>query len=285
MPVFLFLKIEGERCLVNHLTGTQVWRTADGIHWYQSNQDGFGDAENYCSYCMAVFENYLYVGTGNEIARVWRTKDGVMWEQANSDGFGDSDNKRVHSFKVFGEYLYAGAGNKKGAEVWRCQAPEDDGNNCFFETVFEHEPRKASSLQMVRDAILSSSEDGAEYIALYYRYSSELAEIYSAFPGIREETQEVLAQLMPGIALLQKGKQVELTTSMTRRLHCLLEEYARAGSPGLKEALKEIKIKLRNNNLSGMLNTGTIKKDCQLIIKVFTDFSDYCFIIMDIDRK
>jgi hypothetical protein len=250
---------------VNHLTGTQVWRTSDGINWYQSNLDGFGDSVNYCSYSMTVFNNYLYVGTGNEIARVWRTKDGISWEQVNPDGFEDSDNRRVHSLVAFGEYLYAGTGNKNGTEIWRYKAPEDEANNCFFETVLENEPKSLYALRMIRDKILRRDVEGSEYVALYYRYSSEITDIYNSSPEIRDKTVEVLGALLSGIALLPAGMHMGGDSPLTGTLRSLLGAYAKVSSPALRVVLKKINNRLKINNLSDILHSGKMKNVSQYI--------------------
>jgi len=241
---------------VNHLNGTQVWKTSDGVTWHRSNEDGFGDPSNSCSYCMTVFNDCLYVGTGNVIARVWRTKDGVIWEQANIDGFGDSDNRRVHSLIAFDDYLYAGTGNKKGTEIWRYKETEGVIKACFLETIFENEPQKLHSLRMIRDAILSRELGGSEYIKLYYHYSSEIKEIYSSYPEIREKTREALTHLVPVLLLVSKGEKQGLSFWMTSELVFLLEEYAKVASPGLRLAVEKIKEELKADSLSNLLRCG-----------------------------
>jgi hypothetical protein len=108
----------------NTTTGTEVWRTSDGISWSQSNTDGFDeDINNTTSYSMTVFNNQLYLGTYNTTTgtEVWRTSDGTTWSQANTDGFGDGgNNEGSFSMIVFSNQLYVGTTNTiAGAEVWR----------------------------------------------------------------------------------------------------------------------------------------------------------------------
>jgi hypothetical protein len=244
---------------VNHLTGTQVWRTTDGSNWYQSNIDGFGDPENSCSYCMTVFKDCLYLGTGNAVARVWRTDDGVIWEQVNDDGFGDNDNKRIHSLIVFDGYLYAGTGNRKGTEIWRCKVSGGDYNPCFLEMVFKNEPQKLDALRMMRDKMLSNSMGGSDFIELYYRYSSEIIDICNAYLELKEKTLEILKRLIPGVILLSEGRRKNLSTSMTRELLSLSEEYAKVGSPGLQLAVRKIKMELKSGNLSTLLRPAEME--------------------------
>jgi len=239
---------------VNQLTGTQVWRTSDGVTWYQSNEDGFGDSRNACSYCMTVFDNHLYVGTGNTVAQVWRTEDGSIWKQVNADGFGDSENRRVHSLIVFGDYLYAGTGNKKGTEIWRCGAPqEEEETTCFAETVFQHSPRTIDALRMMRDEVLGRSREGSNFIRLYYRFSPELKEIYRTSPSIRKKTQEVLNHLIPKIMSVSGRREGVFEPSLNARVESLLREYAQVGSPGLRLAINKVQEVLRNGNMVQLL--------------------------------
>jgi hypothetical protein len=221
--------------------------------------DGFGDPDNSCSYCMTVFNNHLYIGTGNEVAQVWRTEDGVIWKQVNIDGFGDNDNKRVHSLIVFDDYLYAGTGNKKGTEIWRCKVSGKGVNPCFFETMFKNEPQRLYALRVIRDTILRSVPGGSEYVKLYYRYSSEIAEICDVHPEIKVRTFKALEQLMPGIILVSERGKKEFGSLMIRELLSLLEEYAKVGGPSLQLAVEKVKGKLKNGNLPTLLRCGEIE--------------------------
>ena len=64
---------------------------AQPIAWNQVNADGFGDGDNRGAYSMAVFGDYLYVGTYHRSpsgAEVWRNSHDTTWNQVNTDGFG-----------------------------------------------------------------------------------------------------------------------------------------------------------------------------------------------------
>lgn len=102
--------------------GTQVWMTSNGIDWLLMEDNGFDDENNISSYCMVVFNNYLYLGTVNKQSgtQIWRTKGGITWAKANTDGFGYSDNKASYSMCTFKGYLYIGTVNHlSGTQVWR----------------------------------------------------------------------------------------------------------------------------------------------------------------------
>ena len=140
---------------------------------------------------------------------------------------------------------------------------EGDYNPCFLETVFKNEPQKLDSLRMMRDKMLSSSMGGSDFIELYYRYSSEIIDICNAYPELKEKTLEILKRLIPRMILLTEGRRKNLTISMTRELLSLSEEYAKVGSPGLKSAVRKIKMELQNGNLSTLLRLaemGVVEK-------------------------
>ena len=70
----------------------EIWRSPDGTTWSQVNTNVFG--ESFTLYDgIAVFNNYLYVGTSNYYngGEIWRTQDGAIWERVSNanDGFGD----------------------------------------------------------------------------------------------------------------------------------------------------------------------------------------------------
>ena len=100
-------------------SGAEVWRY-DGTNWVQVNTDGFGDPENETADTMAVYNNYLYVGSENSKgAEVWQY-GGTAWVQVNTDGFGNQQNEIADSMAIYKSHLYAGSGGGLlGARVWQ----------------------------------------------------------------------------------------------------------------------------------------------------------------------
>ena len=81
--------------------GVKVFRTEHGTDWalaYESSRE-------LNLYCMEVFENALYAGTGNS-GRILKTQDGIEWTTAYA-----GDQEGVRAFTIFGDYLYAGTEN------------------------------------------------------------------------------------------------------------------------------------------------------------------------------
>lgn len=81
--------------------GVRVFHTQNGTDWdcaYESSRE-------LNLYCMEVFENALYAGTGNS-GRILKTQDGHEWTTAYA-----GDQEGVRAFTIFGDYLYAGTEN------------------------------------------------------------------------------------------------------------------------------------------------------------------------------
>jgi predicted RNase H-like HicB family nuclease len=81
--------------------GVKVFRTRNGVDWdcaYESSRE-------LNLYCLEVFENALYAGTGNS-GRILKTLEGAEWTTAYV-----GDQEGVRAFTVFGDYLYAGTEN------------------------------------------------------------------------------------------------------------------------------------------------------------------------------
>ncbi len=81
--------------------GVKVFRTENGVDWALA----YETTRELNLYCMEVFENALYAGTGNS-GRILKTLDGVDWSTAYA-----GDQEGVRAFTIFGDYLYAGTEN------------------------------------------------------------------------------------------------------------------------------------------------------------------------------
>jgi predicted RNase H-like HicB family nuclease len=81
--------------------GVKVYRTTNGRDWQAVYESG----RELNLYCLEVFENTLYAGTGNT-GRILKTQDGEHWATAYS-----CDEEGVRAFAVYNDYLYAGTEN------------------------------------------------------------------------------------------------------------------------------------------------------------------------------
>ena len=99
-----------------------VGEQAYPIEFTQINIDGFGDSGNVESDSRWVFEDQVYVGTGNNSGgEIWRYSGGTNWVQIGDPGFGNPENYGIEVLKdTFAGYVYAGTLNfNGGAELWR----------------------------------------------------------------------------------------------------------------------------------------------------------------------
>jgi len=106
----------------NAVSGTELWRSSDGVNWNRANDDGFGDAMNTASH-MVEFNGDLYAVTGNRATgfEVWRSGDGTSWRKIGDDGFGDVNNNCGRGgLRIFRDELYFTTFNPVvGVRVWR----------------------------------------------------------------------------------------------------------------------------------------------------------------------
>lgn len=114
---------------LNSVTGTETWRSKDGLAWEQIGSDGFGDPANIETYSAMALGDYLYHGTRNEMTgtEIWRTQSGTDWIQINKDGFGATGDLNATAMAAFNGYLYIGVNtddNGPGAEIWRVRDPD-----------------------------------------------------------------------------------------------------------------------------------------------------------------
>lgn len=100
-------------------TGSEVWRY-NGANWTQVNADGFGNINTKWSYSFCVFNNQLYIGSGNNYtySMVYRYNSGTNWSQVCSGGFGDTDNYGIKSMAEYDGKLFAGTATLNGCQVW-----------------------------------------------------------------------------------------------------------------------------------------------------------------------
>lgn len=93
--------------------------------WQQVNEDGFGDPDTVSVSALAVFNGYLYAGTGDPAngARIFRSQDGQTWTPVTDPGFGITHDIRppyILDLTVFKGRLYASTGRGDGpGQIWR----------------------------------------------------------------------------------------------------------------------------------------------------------------------
>ncbi len=108
-------------------TGTELWRTANGLDWEQVEEDGFGNSgENSYSGRIGLMQDYMYITVQGDLTgvEIWRTQDGENFEQINNDGFGNINNiASWFNISSFNNQIYVITVNGiNGTEIWRTQS-------------------------------------------------------------------------------------------------------------------------------------------------------------------
>ncbi|OUC09787.1 hypothetical protein RY27_00725 [Litorilinea aerophila] len=114
--------------------GADLWRSVDGLNWAPVITNGFAYTGTYDIAALAVFQDYLYAGTGRyDFAtnsypggQIWRCSqtsgcdEPADWEMITGNGFGNANNINFSGFVVHDGYLYTFPYNlETGMEVWR----------------------------------------------------------------------------------------------------------------------------------------------------------------------
>lgn len=152
----------------NWSDGAEIWRTADGKTWQQTNESGFGEENfdhNNAVIDLAVFGDYLYASTGwrGLPGQIWRTADGLTWEQVEDNGFDDPENWDITIFGIFENQLYVSITGSEGVEIWRSSTGEagdwirvvENGNgninNQFITDMIEFEGKFYTMVESIAD--------------------------------------------------------------------------------------------------------------------------------------
>ena len=105
-------------------SGSDIWRTADGVVWKQIGSAGLGDPGNQL-FQLVVFRDRLYAISNNfdHGIEIWVTSDGTEFTKIENGGFGNKENNWAYPY-VFRDRLILGVSNgETGGEIW----VSDDG--------------------------------------------------------------------------------------------------------------------------------------------------------------
>ena len=97
-----------------------VW-AYDGTTFSHAAADGFGDASNIALNGGVVFDDYLYMSTGNQNGpgQVWRTQNGTNWERVGQGTIGGPNENNCSLLGVQGGKLIIVFSNyNTGAQAW-----------------------------------------------------------------------------------------------------------------------------------------------------------------------
>jgi ELWxxDGT repeat protein len=111
-----------------------------------------------------------------------------------------------------------------------------------------------STLRAFRDRILSTSDTGRAYAALYRELSGDLIRAVGAKPSLLGDFFTLRDLWLPGVEALVSGRgaTVRVSGEMAAHLNALLDELAGAGSPALRKAIASERRKLGLDRITGM---------------------------------
>jgi SAM-dependent methyltransferase len=78
------LRLLGAQRIVDREGGFDLWRTPDGVHWFEVSRDGFGNPYNYGVRTLHGRENGLYVGTANPFGPQVAVQTATGWTYADN---------------------------------------------------------------------------------------------------------------------------------------------------------------------------------------------------------
>ncbi|HEU4402174.1 MAG TPA: class I SAM-dependent methyltransferase, partial [Candidatus Polarisedimenticolia bacterium] len=76
------LRLLGPDRVVEREAGFDLWRSPDGVHWFEVSRDGFGNPYNYGVRTMLGRDGGLYVGTGNPFGPEVAVRTATGWGYA-----------------------------------------------------------------------------------------------------------------------------------------------------------------------------------------------------------
>lgn len=151
----------------------EVWRSNDGVNWEKvvGQDDPYGNGMGFSLHdpenldndvitSVAVFEGYLYLGTGHDYgkASIWRTSEGTQWEKVlDFYQVGEKFNYYVWRMYPFNNKLFVGTLNigdseipgVTGAQIWSSDTGDADS---FYPLVLNGFDGKV--IQFTRDLYL-----------------------------------------------------------------------------------------------------------------------------------
>jgi len=103
----------------------------------------------------------------------------------------------------------------------------------------------AITLYRVRDQLLSATPTGLRYLALYERYTGQIASLLAGDARLRQAGGQLLRQMSPGLSAMldQDGDQavvtVEMVNALLQYLHQLADQARAAGNLALAQCIED----------------------------------------------
>lgn len=98
-----------------------------------------------------------------------------------------------------------------------------------------------SALYALRDMILSGMPQGRNYIASYYSNATEIADIFTSHPELKEWIRSLIMKLLPAINDLIAGRKATIQDSTVQKGLMVIDNFSSHASPALQQDLRQIK--------------------------------------------
>jgi len=137
-----------------------VW-SYDGTTFSKAALDGFGDPNNIILNSGIVYQDHLYMGTGNMggLGQVWRTADGTTWERVGETTFTTPNQSNAQLLGEQGGKLLIGLEDYTvGAQVWAY-----DGTDPGSPSAFTRANNDGFGLNVSPSVICSEISNGAQF--------------------------------------------------------------------------------------------------------------------------
>ncbi len=127
--------------------------------------------------------------------------------------------------------FYDANGNQLAGGSSSCAASQVLGGDSF----------EANLLRRFRDDVLKGTPDGSYLAALYYHHSDELKGLMAADASLKAETASVLLRLLPALQNILEGNAPVVLPGLQADIDALCESISGLASPGLQDALEEVR--------------------------------------------
>ncbi|KPJ56622.1 MAG: hypothetical protein AMJ42_05125 [Deltaproteobacteria bacterium DG_8] len=120
---------------------------------------------------------------------------------------------------------------------------------CPAQVVLEDQSSFLDLLRTLRDKILAKNELGRKYTSLYYRHAIELTSLIIKYEEIREDTTELILDILPDITSIIDGEEVILRSEIREGIEDLIDTLESHASLGLRNTLKMMRKDIRNKRV------------------------------------
>jgi hypothetical protein len=110
-----------------------------------------------------------------------------------------------------------------------------------------------------RDKVLLKRPAGRWYVRQYYRHAWEGCYLFLRYPELREQSRDVLEQVIPRIEAVVDGESVVLTLEDVAGIEDLMEAIHSKASPKLRKAIREFRSDFRKGNILSLFGISRVE--------------------------